>query len=133
LAAGKCAHAACGTNYFVDADSAASCDVGSACSARISLVAVGEYHINDDYPYKFVADSTAGVAFRGTDAAGPNVFSKAANNWSRHDEKTGTMAVTFSPTERGSKQIGGVFKFSVCSAQNCQLEHIPVSVTVAVR
>jgi hypothetical protein len=43
------------------------------------------------------------------------------------------MTVTFKPVEKGSKSIGGVFKLSVCSVQNCQLEQEQVKATVAVR
>jgi hypothetical protein len=43
------------------------------------------------------------------------------------------MTVTFKPVDQGSKAIDGVFKLSVCSVQNCQLEQEQVKATVAVR
>jgi hypothetical protein len=130
--ASQCVHAACGNNFFVDAEQTGRCVVGANCVAALTLVAVGAYHINDEYPYKFIADAAPGVTFRGLDSAGPNVFSKAAGNWSQRDEKTGVMNAAFTPSDRASRKLSGTFKFSVCSAQNCQLEHVPVSVALAV-
>lgn len=128
----KCVHAVCGNNYFIDADQTGKCTVGANCGAAFTLVAVGAYHINDEYPYKWTADAAPGLVFRGLDGAGANVFSKAAGNWSQRDEKTGVMSATFTPSDRTSKKVSGTFKFSVCSAQNCQLEHVPVSVALAI-
>jgi hypothetical protein len=127
-----CSHAACGNGFFVDVGSAASCRVGATCTFALTLVATGDYHINDEYPYKFRADDLPGVEFLGTDGAGKNVFSKVAKNWSKRDERTGTMTVTFQSTEKGTKPIVGIFKLSVCSAQNCQLEQQQVTTMVDV-
>ena len=131
-ASSQCVHAACGNNYFVDTEQVGSCAVGAKCEAALTLVAVGAYHINDEYPYKFIAEAAPGVTYRGLDGAGANVFSKAAGNWSQRDEKTGAMTAAFTPSDRSAKKLSGTFKFSVCSAQNCQLEHVPVAVALAV-
>jgi hypothetical protein len=131
-AASKCVHAACGNNYFVDAEQVGKCKLGSSCSIAMTLVAVGAYHINDQYPYKFIADGAQGATFRGTDSAGSNVFSKASHDWVERDERTGVMTLSFVPSDRALKKATGVFKFSVCSAQNCQLEHVPISVPVVI-
>jgi hypothetical protein len=128
----SCGHAACGNGFFVDIGSTPTCKVGSTCTLWLTLVATGNYHINDEYPYKFRAEDVPGVEFSGTDGAGKNVFSKAAKNWSKEDERTGRMTVTFQPAEKGTKPIAGVFKLSVCSAQNCQLEQQQVTATIEV-
>jgi hypothetical protein len=130
---GACDHTMCGNDFFVDAALVESCAVGEACAVALTLVAAGDYHINDEYPYKFKADDAPGVEFLGTDVGGKNVFSKLAKNWTKNGAKTGTMTVTFKPLEKGSKAIGGVFRFSVCSSQNCRLEQQEVSLAVAVR
>lgn len=133
LLRGACGHAACGNDFFIDMGSVEGCTVGATCAVALTLVATGDYHINDDYPYKFKADDAAGVEFLGTDGAGKNVFSKIARNWTKTGERTGTMTVTFKSVEKGSKAIGGVFKLSVCSSQNCQLEQQQVKTTVGTR
>jgi hypothetical protein len=128
-----CGHAACGNNFYIDVASREGCSVGAACGVVLTLVATGDYHINDEYPYKFQADEASGVEFLGTDVAGKSIFSKNAHNWTKNDEKMGTMTVTCKPTSPGDKTVGGVFKLSVCSAQNCQLERETVTATLAVR
>jgi hypothetical protein len=133
-AGSECTHAACGNNFLVDAaPGAPRCQVGATCSVTLTLVATGAFHINEEYPYKFKADDAPGLEFLGTDAAGKNVFSKAAGNWQKKDEKTGTMTVAFRPAAAGSKTVAGTFKLSVCSAQSCQLEQQVVTTTVAVQ
>ncbi|MDP9149787.1 MAG: hypothetical protein M3O36_07615 [Myxococcota bacterium] len=132
-APGNCGHAACGNNFFVDAAVPPACSAGASCTLTLTLVATGAYHINDDYPYKFRADDSAGVRFLGKSDADGNVFSKAANDWTKKDEKTGTMTLTFRAASAGSKVISGLFKLSVCSAKSCQLEQQPVQASVTAR
>jgi hypothetical protein len=128
-----CAHAVCGNDFFVDVDSSSACTAGAPCTVSLTLVATGAYHVNDAYPYKFIADDAPGIEFLGTGEAGKNVFSKLADDWRKKDEKTGTMTVKWQPASKGPKTVSGVFKLSVCSAQACQLEGDAVSTTVAVR
>jgi hypothetical protein len=128
-----CGHSACGSNFFLDASPTSDCAAGATCSVTIKLVATGDFHINEDYPYKFKADDAPGVEFLGADAASKNVFSKAASDWKKKDEKSGAMTVAFRAADKGSRSVGGTFKLSVCSAQTCQLEQQQIQATVAVR
>jgi hypothetical protein len=130
---GDCGHSACGSNFFLDAAPVGDCVVGATCAVAVKLVATGEFHINDEYPYKIKADDAAGVEYLGSDGAGKNVFSKAASDWQKKDEKSGVMTLAFRASNPGSKTVGGTFKLSVCSAQNCQLEQQHVQARVAVR
>jgi hypothetical protein len=127
-----CPHAACGDDYYVDARSGGGCAVGGPCSVVFALVAAGDYHINDEYPYKFKADDAPGLEFLGTDDGGHDVFSKSAKNWTKTGERTGAMTVTFRPLQKGITTIAGTFKFSVCSAKNCELEHRTLKAAVEV-
>jgi hypothetical protein len=131
--ASDCGHSACGSNFFLDVAPVADCAVGATCNVTIKLVATGDFHINEDYPYKLKADDTPGIEFLGADPAGKSTFSKAAGDWKKRDEKSGAMTVAFRAADKGSKSVGGTFKLSVCSAQTCQLEQQPVQATVAVR
>ncbi|HEY6464315.1 MAG TPA: hypothetical protein VIY73_29305 [Polyangiaceae bacterium] len=129
----NCGHTACGSNFFVDAVAPADCVQGAKCTVDVKLVATGQFHINDEYPYKFKADDAPGVEYLGADAAGKNTFSRDAKDWKKTDEKSGVMTLAFRADDKGQKTVGGTFKLSVCSAQNCQLEQQPVKATVAVR
>lgn len=132
-AAAACAgHAVCADDFLVDVAVPQGCSVGTPCSATLQLVAKGDFHINDDYPYRFNADETTGVRFEGTQAAARNVFSKPAGDWQKTNAKSGEMKIRFVPLDGGSKTIAGTFKLSVCSAGACLIEQPRVSASVAV-
>jgi hypothetical protein len=120
-----------GNNYVVNA-SVPSCHANAQCTVSLHLEAQGSFHVNKEYPYKFIANDTAGVQFLGHDPSNKNRFTKSAGDFTVDGEKVGTMTVRFKPTSRGSKTISGLFKFSVCSAQNCQLGQANISVPVSV-
>ncbi len=124
-----CGHAVCADNFFIDT-APVKCTAGSPCSATVKLVATGDFHVNDEYPYRFKADDAPGVAFLGTDDNGKNAFSKAAGDWQKSDAKTGAMTVKFVAADPGAKAIGGTLKLSVCSAQACLLEQRQVTANV---
>jgi hypothetical protein len=128
-----CGHTVCGSNFFVEAAPAGDCAVGATCKLAVKLVATGDFHINDEYPYKLTADEAPGLEYLGAAPSGKNVFSKASADWKKGDEKSGVMTVAFRSTGQGDKVVGGTFKLSVCSAQNCQLEQEHVQATVAVK
>jgi hypothetical protein len=126
-----CGHSACADTFFVDV-TPADCVAGTVCSVAVKLVATGDFHINDEYPYRFRADDSAGVEFLGTDRAGKNAFSKAAGDWQRADAKSGAMTIRLKPSEMGSRAVAGTFKLSVCSDKNCLIEQRQLSATVQV-
>jgi hypothetical protein len=130
--AAPCAHAACSDHFYVEAAPSA-CSAGAACDLRLEVVATGDYHINDDYPYRFKADDAPGIAFLGSNPADKGVFSKSTGDWQKAEAKTGAMTVKFTPAAAGDKTISGTFKVSVCSAENCLLEQPKVSAVVAAK
>ena len=125
---------ASGNNFVVHA-SVASCTANADCKIDLKLEAKGDFHVNKEYPYKFKATAANGVTYLGKDGAGPDTFSKSAGDFvlDSANEKVGTMTVKFKSANKGAVTIAGVFKLSVCSAQNCQLETANVSVPVTVR
>jgi hypothetical protein len=127
-----CGHAVCADNFFVDAVPA-SCNAGSPCSVTLKLVATGDFHVNDEYPYRFKADDAPGVAFLGTDQNGKNTFSKAAGDWQKADAKSGAMTVKFIPADANAGSIAGTLKLSVCSAGACLLEQRQVTANVSTK
>jgi hypothetical protein len=122
-----------GNHFTIDAAPAADCAAGASCAIAVKLVAQADYHVNQQYPYKFIAAQTPGVTFLGSDPAAPNVFTKTAGDFAIGDEKTATMMVKFKAGQKGAVSIGGTFKLSVCSTQNCQLEQQDVAVNVTVK
>jgi hypothetical protein len=125
-----CGHAVCAADYFVDA-APVSCTAGSPCSLTLKVVATGDFHVNDEYPYRFKADDAPGVAFLGTDPSGSSTFSKAAGDWQKADAKSGAMTVKLIAANPGGAAIAGTLKLSVCSAANCLLEQPRVTANFA--
>jgi len=125
---------ATGNNFTVNA-TVAACSANADCKIDLRLEAKGDFHVNKEYPYKFKATAANGVTFLGKDAAGADTFSKTAGDFTLDsgNEKLGTMTIKFKPANKGAVTIAGVFKLSVCSAQNCQLETANVSIPVTVR
>jgi hypothetical protein len=120
-----------GKNFKLDV-SADACQAKAECKLSVILEATGDFHINKEYPYKLKADGL-GVAFKGTDAAGPNVFSKSAGDFKIDAEKKATMTVKYVADKPGNVTINGTYKMSVCSKDSCQLETQELSAVVAVK
>lgn len=118
-----------GKNFTLDAASP-GCRVETPCAMTLRLAASGEYHVNKEYPYKFVAAAAPGVQFLGNGDA--NTFSRAAGDFREEGEKAATMTVRFKPSSAGEARVSGTFKMSVCSAENCQIETQSVTLAVPV-
>src|SRR5215472_4760051 len=111
-----------GAHFKVDASPAGPCDAGAACAVAIRLEAMGDYHINQEYPHKFTARDVPGVEFLGKDPASKNVFSSQTGDLTLNGEKVATMNVRFKPSANGTLAIAGTYKLAVCSAQTCEIE-----------
>jgi len=95
--------------YRIDAGPQKPCASGAACEAQLVLTALGDYHLNQEYPFKFLGAPNA-VSIDGTGAFG---FDGA---------KRGTMTITFRPAQPGTAKLVGTFKLSVCSNETCEIE-----------
>jgi hypothetical protein len=105
--------------YFrIDAAPQPACTAGSTCEARLVLRALGDYKVNEEYPFKFVADAAAGLTIEGT------------GMFSRQDVQTGTMTVRFRSDAPGTRQVSGTFKLSVCTEANCEIEDAKIAFDV---
>lgn len=121
-------------NNFVINSAVGSCNANAECKVDLKLEAQNGFHVNKEYPYKFKANAASGVTFLGKDSAGAETFSKAAGDFTLDagNEKLGTMSIKFKSANKGAVSISGVFKLSVCSAQNCQMETANITVPVTV-
>lgn len=117
-----------GKNFGLDVSSA-GCRAGNECAMTIHLAVAGDYHVNKEYPYKFVATPEPGVTFLAQDGT---TFSRAAGDFREEGPKAGTMTVRFKPSAAGTARVQGTFKMSVCSDENCQIEQQPVSLAIPV-
>ncbi len=95
---------------------------GSPGNVTAVLNALGEYHVNQDYPIKFTLGAApAGVSF------GETVLRNATKG-----DKRASISIPFTPSAAGSYTISGVFSIGVCVASSCTNEKVPLSVTVKV-
>ena len=116
-----------GDHFALDLESK-GCKVGAECTLTIKLGIQGDFHINKEYPYRYVAADTAGVEYLGK--ADKNKFTKEAGDFVAADEKTGTMTVKFKPASAGKMKLTGVYKMSLCSADQCQIEEPNLELTI---
>jgi hypothetical protein len=108
----------------------APCGVGETCTLAVRIDALGPYHINEQYPFKFEATEAGGVELLGKSR--PQLFSKSDGDFEQHSERTGIMAVHFRPQAAGNRAIEGNFRVSVCSEERCVLDKVPVTTEVRV-
>ena len=106
--------------YRIDAGPPAACAQGATCEARLVLTALGDYHVNKDYPFKFV----------GEPAPAPPVDGEGA--FAIDDARHGTMTVKFRPAAAGTAVLVGTFKLSVCSDDTCEIETPRIELAVPV-
>jgi hypothetical protein len=112
-------------NYSAKIASAGPCKKDQTCSAEIVVVAKGEYHINDKYPYRFKLEDSppAGLKYP------KPVIGKEDGTMEEHKV---TLKVPFIPSSAGDKKVAGTLSLSVCSAANCLMDKQQLDLTVKV-
>lgn len=100
-----------GNNFAVDVSAPGNCKVNVPCVMSIKLTAMGAFHLNNEYPYKWVGDPIDGIEYVGS----------KTGEFKKESETQGTMFVRFKSAGANPK-IAGVYKMSVCSEDKCQLE-----------
>lgn len=118
-----------GKNFALELASP-GCRANEECAMTIKLVAGTGYHVNKEYPYKFLATAAPGVTFLGKGEA--TTFSKATGDFHEEGETAATMTVRFKTASPGEAKVAGTYKLSVCSADQCQIEQQPISLAVPV-
>lgn len=106
--------------YRIDAGPPVACAPGAACEARLVLTALGDYHVNQDYPFKFVGEPAPAVPVDGEGA------------FAIDDAKHGTMTVKFHPAAAGTAKLVGTFKLCVCTDDTCEIETPRIELAVPV-
>lgn len=118
-----------GKNFALDL-ATAGCKAGEECAMTIKMNVEGDFHINKEYPYKFIGAPAPSITFLGK--ADPNQFTKAAGDFVASGEKSGVMTVRFKAPAAGDTKIAGKYKLSVCNADQCQIEEEQIELPVTV-
>ncbi|MEO6420129.1 MAG: hypothetical protein ABIP39_12005, partial [Polyangiaceae bacterium] len=120
-------------NHFIVDVATPGCAAGNECAVTLRLEANGGFHINKDYPYKIAINPASGVEFLGRDPSGASTFSKSAGDFAIVEEHVATMTVRLKPSVKGTANVSGIYKMSVCSESNCQLEQLKIALDVPVQ
>ena len=123
------AHVA-GNNFTVDVASP-GCQAGSDCVMTLKLGVGGGYHVNKEYPYKFIGAPAGSVSFLGK-PSDPNTFGRMTGDFVEQGEKAALLTVHYKAAAPGEAHVTGKYKLSVCSADQCQIEQQAIDLTVPV-
>jgi hypothetical protein len=96
----------------------------------LALAVAGDFHVNKEYPYKFIGAPAGGVSFLGKNDA--NIFGRTTGDFVEQGEKKATLTVRFKAASAGEAHVTGKYKLSVCSAAQCQIEEQAVDLAVPV-
>lgn len=100
-------------NFDLTMRPAGAVTAGQPASVEISVATKAGYHPNDKYPYKFKPAEPVGLSY-----AAPQFMKDAL----KLEEHRATMTVGFTPDGKGERTVAGLFAFSLCSADQCQIE-----------
>lgn len=95
---------------------------GQPATVTAIVNAIGEYHVNQEYPYKFkMGTAPAGVSY-------PEAIVRAVSR----TEKRASMTIPFTPSAAGTATISGELSLSVCTDSNCVIEKAQLSVNAKI-
>jgi hypothetical protein len=120
------ASGASGNHYVVGYNALSGCAVDAPCTGTVTLTATGGYHINNEFPYKFVVDAAPGIEWQTSDGRS---FGKGTGEFVKTGELTALISLRYRGKQAGTARLAGTFKMSVCSEANCQVESVPLAVT----
>jgi len=99
-----------------------------AAAIELHLTARAGYHVNLDYPAAFVPSAEGTVRFES--ARVPLKPSSTAPCQGKAGEVcSASFVLPYSPPAAGPVRVAGTFAFSVCTAERCLIEKVPVSVS----
>ena len=97
---------------------------GAEGVVEVVLETKGDFHTNEQYPYKFTPKESDGVKF-------------SKEKYGREDgsfEATkAVLKVSFTPSKSGPVSVGGKFSLSVCSDKNCLMDKKDLALDVTVK
>jgi hypothetical protein len=109
---------------------------GSEGKVEVVVTALGDFHVNDDYPAKFKAKADSASASYPKAAlsrqADADAFKADACGADAAHACTLHVIVPVKTLAAGKAKVGGTMKFGVCSAANCIMEGIDLELDVDV-
>ncbi|MCS6902108.1 MAG: hypothetical protein RMJ98_20990 [Myxococcales bacterium] len=91
---------------------------------EVVLETKGEFHTNEQYPYKFTPKESDGVKFS---------KEKFGREDGTFEASKAVIKVAFTPWKSGQVSVGGKFALSVCSDKNCLMDKKDLALDVMVK
>lgn len=111
-------------NYSLSMQSSGAYKAGEQGFVEVVLVPKGEFHCNQEYPYKMkLGAPPAGVTYP-TPMVRTDGMSLSAER--------AVMRVPFVPQNAGDTRVEGKFYFSVCTSEQCVIDNRDLAMTVKV-
>lgn len=112
-------------NYKVSLETVGTYKKDQPGVVNVVLVTKGEYHINKQYPYKFVTQDPPadGVTYP------KKVVPRGDGSY---EERKAVLPVPFVATKSGEVKVGGLYSLSVCTDANCLMDKQRLEITIKV-
>lgn len=99
---------------------------GASAVAEVHLVSRAGYHVNLEYPMAFLPSREATVKFQGARVPLKPV-STAPCRGDQREVCSVSLELPYTLPSSGSARVAGVLAFSVCSAERCLIQRVPLS------
>jgi hypothetical protein len=110
-------------NYTISFRADGPYQQGQEGTAEVTVESKGEYHINNEYPFRFTPKEGEGVTFKGP----------VGREGGTVEKMKVTLKVPFTPTKGGEVKLAGKMSLSVCSDKQCLMEKQDLEVLAKVK
>jgi hypothetical protein len=118
--------------YAVSLKAQGPYSAGKPASVSFSVAAKAGYHVNPEYPMVFKPQGHQGVVF--AEERVKLAWGATTPCPGRPDEACEVeLPIAVTPEKAGPAVVAGLVAFSVCNPQHCQIEKLPVSVSIDVQ
>ncbi|MDP2269926.1 MAG: hypothetical protein Q8N23_18080 [Archangium sp.] len=105
---------------------------GQASNAAVTVTAKPGFHVNPEYPVTFKPEGSEAVKFEGERVAlTPGTRTPCADK--AEDACKVEFPLPVTPEKPGPAKVAGIVAFSVCSADKCLIEKVPVTLAISVQ
>ncbi|HEY6105607.1 MAG TPA: hypothetical protein VIV59_06475 [Anaeromyxobacteraceae bacterium] len=108
----------------------AAAKVGQAATATVALRAKGTFHVNRDYPMAFRPEPDSTAAFGGVRIPLGEGAEKTPCAAQPEEACAVSLPLRFTPEAPGAARLAGTVAFSVCNAELCRIEKVPLEMSV---
>lgn len=119
--------------YVVELEpSSAGYKSGTDSSVVLSIAARAGYHVNPDFPMAFKPDAVDALKFPAPRISLTEKIVQKPCTEKPEDHCEVHAKVPFTPVQAGAASVSGVAHFSVCSADKCLVEKVPLKIALQV-